>query len=182
MIIHPDKSCLLVIDIQDKLVPAISNAEQMLANSADLIEIAALLKVPVLCSEQYPKGLGGTIERIRSVLPADTRMMEKLSFSCAADSSCNQTINSIKPGQIVICGMETHVCVLQSAIQLKQQAREVYVVADAVGSRSEYDKQMALERLRHAGVQIVTKEMVMFEWLQRAGSDEFKTISKNYLR
>ncbi|WP_372597144.1 isochorismatase family protein, partial [Amphritea sp.] len=115
------------------------------------------------------------------VLPEDG-FMEKLHFSCMSDPGCNEKINSIRPNQVVIVGMEAHVCVMQTAIQIKQQAREVYVVADAVSSRSPADKAMALERMRHCGIHIVTKEMVGFEWIQQSGTPEFKEFSTKFLR
>lgn len=178
MLIHPDKSCLLVIDIQEKLLPAVQEPEAIERATIDLIEIADKMGVPILCSEQYPQGLGGTVAKVRASLPKSAKLMQKLSFSCVAEASCNEIINSIKHNQIIICGMETHVCVLQTAIQLRQQGREVYVVADAVSSRRPQDKEYALARLTQAGVHIVTREMVIFEWLQKAGNDRFREISK----
>lgn len=182
MLIHPDKSCLLVIDIQEKLLPAVQEPEATERATVDLIEIADKMGVPILFSEQYPKGLGGTATKVQAALPKSAKLMQKVSFSCVAEASCNEIINSIKPNQIIICGMETHVCVLQTAIQLRQQGREVYVVADAVSSRRSQDKDYALARLTQAGVHIVTREMVIFEWLQKAGSELFREISKTYLR
>ncbi|MAY43019.1 hydrolase [Neptuniibacter sp. UBA6509] len=181
MLIHPNKSCLLIVDIQDKLVPAIHEKEELVNNARWLAEIAAKLNVPVLTSEQYPQGLGHTISEIAEVTPADT-VMEKVHFSCMSEPSCNETINAIRPNQVVIVGMEAHVCVLQTAIQLKQQAREVYIVADCVSSRDPKDKALALERMRQCGIYIVSREMVAFEWMQKSGTDTFREISKNYLR
>ena len=181
MLIYPNSSCLLVVDIQEKLVPAVHENEALIANTRWLAEVAKLAGVPVLTSEQYPQGLGRTVEQLRDVLPEDG-YMEKLHFSCMSDPSCNEKINSIRPNQVIIVGMEAHVCVLQTAIQLKQQAREVYVVADCVSSRNPEDKAMALERMRHCGIHIVTKEMVGFEWMQQSGTPEFKEFSMNYLR
>lgn len=181
MLIHPDKSCLLVVDIQDKLVPAIHQRETLVENSKWLIEIANILKVPVFTSEQYPKGLGHTIETLREVL-ADSTYMEKTFFSCMSEPTCNQIINDQRPDQVVVIGMEAHVCVLQTAIQLKQQAREVFVVEDCVSSRNPTDKACALQRMRACGIHIVTREMVAFEWLQKAGTPEFRQISQQYIR
>ncbi len=181
MLIHPNKSCLLVIDIQDKLVPAIHDSETMIKNTRWLAEIAKIMEVPVLTSEQYPQGLGHTIPELQDVLPAEN-VMEKTFFSCMSEASCNEKINALRPNQVVIVGMEAHVCVLQTAIQLKQQAREVYVVADAVSSRNPEDKAMALERMRQCGINVVTREMVAFEWMQKSGTEQFKNISKNFLR
>ncbi|MDO6564163.1 hydrolase [Amphritea sp. 1_MG-2023] len=181
MLIYPNSSCLLVVDIQEKLAPAIDEGEAVIANVRWLAEVAKLASVPILTTEQYPKGLGPTVEQLRDVLPQEG-FMEKMHFSCMAEPNCNEKINGLKPNQVIIVGMEAHVCVLQTAIQIKQQAREVYVVADAVSSRNPADKAMALERMRHCGIHIVTKEMVGFEWIQTSGTDQFREFSQNYLR
>lgn len=181
MLIHPEKSCLLVIDIQDKLLPAIHEKEKLVANSKWLIEVAAIIKIPTITSEQYPQGLGHTVEELRAVLP-ENRYMHKTAFSCAADPDCNNIINSLDRTQVVIVGMEAHVCVLQTALQLKLQGLDVFVVADAVSSRSLEDKTYALERMRSCGIHIITREMAAFEWMQKSGTDNFKRISKEYLR
>ncbi|SEQ69779.1 Nicotinamidase-related amidase [Amphritea atlantica] len=181
MLIYPNSSCLLVVDIQEKLVPAVHESETLVTNVRWLAEVAKLAGVPILTSEQYPKGLGRTVPELLDVLPEEG-FMDKLHFSCMSDPSCNEKINSIRPNQVIIVGMEAHVCVMQTAIQIKQQAREVYVVADAVSSRNPADKQAALERMRHCGIHIVTKEMVGFEWIQKSGTEEFKTFSTQFLR
>ncbi|WP_417222387.1 hydrolase [Amphritea sp.] len=181
MLIYPNSSCLLVVDIQEKLAPAIHEGDAVIANVRWLAEVAKLANVPVLTTEQYPKGLGPTVAELQDVLPKEG-FMEKMHFSCMAEPSCNEKINSIKPNQVVIVGMEAHVCVLQTAIQIKQQAREVFVVADGVSSRNPADKAAALERMRHCGIHIVTKEMVGFEWIQTSGTDQFREFSQNYLR
>lgn len=181
MLITPDKSCLLVIDIQEKLVPAIDEKEKLIKNSKWLIEIANILKVPIMTSEQYPQGIGHTIDELKTILP-DDNYMEKIHFSCMAEPACHSKIKGSGFEQIVIIGMESHVCVLQSAIQLKQQGFDVYIVADCVSSRSLEDKAYALERMRGCGIHIVTREMVAFEWMQKSGTESFKQISKDYLR
>ncbi|WP_299176559.1 hydrolase [uncultured Neptuniibacter sp.] len=181
MLLHPNKSCLLVVDIQGNLVPAIHEHEALVSNSRWLIEIANKLNVPVLTSEQYPKGLGHTIPTIAEVVPTEG-VMEKVHFSCMSEPACNEKINALRPNQVVVIGMEAHVCVLQTVIQLKQQAREVYVVEDCVSSRNPKDKELALERMRQCGIYIVSREMVAFEWLQKAGTDTFRDISQNYIR
>lgn len=181
MLIHPDKSCLLIVDIQEKLVPAVSQSEELISNTRWLTEIALKAEVPVLTSEQYPQGLGHTIPELAEIIP-ETGLMEKTFFSCMSEPTCNEKINSLRPNQVIVTGMEAHVCVLQTAIQLKQQAREVYVVADCVSSRNPEDKALALERMRQCGIYVVSKEMVAFEWLQKSGTDLFRDVSKNYLR
>lgn len=181
MLIHPNKSCLLIVDIQEKLVPAIHEPETLVKHTRWLTEIANMVGVPVLTSEQYPQGLGKTIPEIADVIEPQN-VMEKVHFSCMSEPSCNEKINSLRPNQVVIAGMEAHVCVLQTAIQLKQQAREVYVVSDCVSSRNPDDKAMALERMRQCGIYVVSREMVAFEWLQTSGTESFREISKKYLR
>lgn len=181
MLIHPNKSCLLIVDIQEKLAPAIHEIDKVVSNTRWLTEIALKLDVPVLTSEQYPQGLGHTVSELAEIIPAEG-IMEKTYFSCMSEPACNEKINAIRPNQVVVVGTESHVCVMQTALQLKQQAREVYVVADCVSSRSPEDKALALERMRQAGIFVVSREMVAFEWMQKAGTETFREISKNYLR
>jgi nicotinamidase-related amidase len=181
MLIHPDKSLLLVIDVQDKLLPAVAEPEELLANCRWLLEIADHLKIPVLGTEQYPQGIGHTAEHLKALIPADG-MLEKTHFSCASEPACAAAIEAQQPEQVVIIGIEAHVCVLQSALELRQQARDVFVVADCIASRKPQDKALAIERMRQAGVHIVSREMVAFEWMRRAGTDSFRHISRTYLR
>jgi nicotinamidase-related amidase len=181
MLIAPNKALLLVIDIQDKLVPAVCQPEQLIKQTRWLMEIAALLDVPVLLSEQYPQGLGNTVSEL-ATLVTPQQVMEKLHFSCAAEPRCLETIQQQQRQQIVICGMEAHVCVLQTAIGLQQQGFEVFVVGDLISSRNDNDKQLAIARLQQLNIQIVSREMVAFEWMEKSGTESFKTISKNYLR
>ena len=181
MLIHPDKSCLLVVDIQERLIPAIHEAEALVDNSRWLIEIANELDVPVLTTEQYPQGLGHTSEALKPLLKPEN-ILEKSWFSCMSEPACNERINALRPDQVIVIGMEAHVCVMQTVIQLKQQAREVYVVEDCISSRNPADKAAALARMRQLGIHVVTREMVAFEWLQKAGTDTFRQISKQYLR
>lgn len=181
MLIHPDKSCLLVVDIQEKMAPVIHQGEQVTANCQWLIDIANRLEVPVLATEQYPQGLGPTLPVLKERIQPDN-IVEKIHFSAMSDPEPNSFINAGKYNQVILIGMETHVCVLQTAIELKQQAREVYVVEDCVSSRSPADKAAALERFRQCGIFVVTREMVAFEWMRRAGTETFREISKTYLR
>ncbi|MFW1676327.1 hydrolase [Pontibacter sp. JAM-7] len=181
MLIHPNKSCLLIVDVQQKLLPAVETPETLVKNVRWLGEIAQHLNVPVLISEQYPQGLGHTAAELQA-LQRNDNVMSKTFFSCMSEADCNQQINALRPNQVIITGMEAHVCVLQTAIQLKQQAREVYVVADCVASRNPADKALALERMRQCGIYVVSREMVAFEWLQKSDTAQFRYISKNYIR
>lgn len=181
MLMRAETSCLLVVDLQERLMPAINLADQVVENSAWLIQIAQRLSVPVLASEQYPRGLGRTVTAIRELLLANT-VVEKNHFSCAAELECMRRIDLLGRDQMVLVGVEAHVCVLQTALDLKMVGKEVYLVADGVSSRSSRDTELALERMRAEGVRIVSREMVAFEWLHQAGTDRFREISRDFLR
>lgn len=181
MLMRAETSCLLVVDFQERLMPAIHDAERIVAHGTWLIQIAQRLAVPALASEQYPKGLGHTVAAIRDLLPAEA-FMEKIHFSCAADRDCMRRIDALEREQIVVIGAEAHVCVLQTALGLRAAGKEVYLVADAVSSRSPRDVELALARMRAEGVRIVSREMVAFEWLHQAGTDTFRAISREFLR
>ena len=182
MLIKTEKSALLVIDVQQRLLPAVQQSADIEQSVCDLIGVASELDVPILFSEQYPKGLGPTSDKVVAALPDAALRLEKLTFSCAADATCSEQIKAVDRSQIIICGMETHVCVLQTAAELCAGGFEVFVVVDAVSSRTEENKELGLARMRQAGIQVVSKEMVIFEWLERAGTDSFRSISKAYLR
>jgi nicotinamidase-related amidase len=181
MLMRVETSCLLVVDFQERLMPAIHQADQVVAHGAWLIQIAQRLGVSVLASEQYPRGLGHTVAAIRELLPVEA-FMEKTHFSCAAERDCMRRIDALGREQIIVIGAEAHVCVLQTALDLRSVGKEVYLVADAVSSRSPRDVELALERMRAEGVRIVSREMVVFEWLHQAGTDRFREISRAFLR
>jgi nicotinamidase-related amidase len=181
MLMQRDRSFLLVVDVQEKLIPAIHEQDRVVNNTAWLLGVAGVLEVPVQASEQYPKGLGHTIDELARLIP-DGATTEKTHFSCAEAPACSAAFDALDRDQVIISGIEAHVCVLQTALGLKAAGRDVFVVADAVGSRSEQDAELALARMADAGVQLVTREMVAFEWLNQAGTPEFKRISKEYLR
>lgn len=180
MLLRAQASTLLIIDIQERLFPAIHDNEAVLEHSAWLLAIARRLGVPVLATEQYPKGLGPTLPKLRDEL-AEGEVLEKIAFSAVADPGLLQM-----PGgdgrQFVVCGTEAHVCVLQTVLGLLAEDRQVYVVDEAVGSRRPQDKALALERMRQAGAVIVSREMVAFEWMERAGTEVFREISKQFIR
>ena len=177
MLLDRHRSCLLVVDIQERLAPAMSDLERALRNAAALMQGAARLGVPMVVSEQYPKGLGPTVGEIRRLAPEGS-IVEKIHFSCASEPAVRTRLAEIGRKQIVVCGMEAHVCVLQSALGLRQAGFEPAVVADATASRVPASRDLALARLRDDGVAIVTTEMVIFEWLDRAGTDEFREVSR----
>ena len=181
MLLRAETSALLVVDFQERLMPAIHQADQTVAHAVWLIQIAQQLRIPVLASEQYPRGLGPTVAAIRNVLPAEA-FMEKNHFSCAAEQDCMRRIDNCGRVQWILAGVESHVCVLQTALELQATGKEVYLVADAVSSRSPRDVELAMDRMRSEGVRIVSREMVAFEWLHQAGTDLFRSISRDFLR
>jgi nicotinamidase-related amidase len=180
MLIRAEKSTLLLIDLQQKLHPAIHQNEQVLAHSLWLTRLAQRLGVPVICTEQYPRGLGGTLPELRALLP-DAALREKVHFSAVAEGNLFDAEGGAR-GQFVVAGTESHVCVLQTVLDLLEAGRAVFVVEEAVGSRRATDKALALERMRGAGAAIVSREMVAFEWLQRAGGEEFRAVSREFIR
>jgi nicotinamidase-related amidase len=174
MLIEREKSCLLVVDVQEKLAPAVTDPAAVIGNSAVLLRAAARLGIPVVVSEQYPQGLGPTL----AALVPESARVGKLSFSCAADPGLQERIKATSRSVLVICGMEAHVCVLQSALGFQAAGYRAVVVADAVSSRAPANRDAALQRLRENAVEVVTTEMVVFEWLGQAGTPEFKELSK----
>jgi nicotinamidase-related amidase len=181
MLLQKQDSCVLLIDVQEKLFPLVQQHEQLLSNCQWLLSLAKQLDVPTLISEQYPQGLGSTVAALRELLPTN-EPMTKMHFSCVADDACWQRIQAVEREQFILMGIEAHVCVLQTAVDLLLADKEVYVVADAISARSELDKSLALTRMQDLGVQIISREMVLFEWAERAGTDEFKALSKTFLK
>ncbi len=181
MLIKSENSALLVIDVQEKLLPGVYDNETLVKNCQWLIEVAQLMDVPVIGSEQYPQGVGPTIESLKVLLPEGS-YIGKTHFSCVDAPACNAQIESLNKQVIVICGMEAHVCVLQTALSLLEAGKQVYVVADAISSRNAKDTEFAIARMREEGVKIVTREMVGFEWIRRSDAPQFKTFSTRYLR
>jgi nicotinamidase-related amidase len=177
MLIERDRSCLLVVDVQEKLAPAMADPAGVIRNVGILMQAAARLGVPLLISEQYPQGLGHTVPELRSLAPESARVA-KLSFSCAADPGLRRRIEQVERPLIVIAGLEAHVCVLQSALGLRGAGYQTVVVADAISSRTPASREAALARLRENGVEVATTEMVLFEWLGQAGTPEFKELSR----
>ncbi|NJD36660.1 MAG: isochorismatase family protein [Betaproteobacteria bacterium] len=180
MLIDAKQSALLVVDVQGKLVPAISGWQALLDQVVWLIRLARRMEIPVLACEQYPQGLGPTHPVVAAELP-DGCIAGKLHFSAVAGAG-HGLDKSAGTGQLVVCGMEAHVCVLQTVMELLEGGKQVFVVEEGVGSRRDSDKALALARMRDAGASIVSREMVAFEWLRKADSDLFREISRNFLR
>lgn len=188
------ESVLLLVDIQERFRPTLSGMDGVIRRSGILVKAASRLGIPVLASEQYPKALGSTVEEVKSLLPGDAPIYPKLCFSAAG---CDPLLARLKElaaptggfgfgpasghgskprRQVVIAGVEAHVCVLQTALELQEADWSVHVVEDAVASRAEGDRAAALDRMVRHGVDKVTSEMVVFEWLKQAGTPEFKEL------
>ena len=176
-LLDAENSLLMIVDFQEKFIDAVSGMEEVGKRIAILTKAAAHLKIPIIVSEQYPKGLGRTVSEILSLLPQGTPVFEKLSFSAMDVPEWAEAVRASKRNQIILCGVETHVCILQTAMDLVQNLEaQIYVVEDAVSSRKLSDKDAALRRLEANGIQRVTSEMVVCEWLRQAGTPEFKEI------
>ena len=176
-----ERSHVLVVDVQEKLIPVIDGQEPIVGEIGLLLDAAEILNVPVTLSEQYPDGLGPTIPAIREHASIQNRF-DKLRFSAASGFcrtvSQSETIVHDRQQQVVLVGIETHICILQTALDLQRSGWDVCVVANAVGSRRMIDHEVGLARLSAAGVAIVTTESVLFEWCEVAGTDEFRQISR----
>ncbi|WP_437230800.1 hydrolase [Planctomicrobium sp. SH661] len=169
-------SRLVIVDMQEKFAPIIPDFDLVLSGCVKLIQAARILNVPVSATEQYPRGLGTTVPAIAELLP---HRPEKVRFSCA--EALDWALQSgLEDGrrQIVLAGIETHICMLQTALDLVSAGFEVFIAADATRSRQAEDREIALRRMSDAGVRIITSEMAMFEWCEVAGSEQFKQISR----
>ena len=172
-------SCLLVIDIQTRLAAAMPGKvlDRLKKNSTLLIRAAGILSVPVLATRQYPQGLGPVEPVISATLPADCRYFEKTAFSCAQAEDFMPELAGLKRKQVILTGIEAHVCVLQTAVDLKNAGYDVFVVIDAVSSRQRENYENAIQRLQQAGVITCNTESVIFEWLRDARHEHFKAIA-----
>lgn len=170
-----DSTGLLVIDVQEKLLPLIPERQRLILNIGFLLDAAEVMGVLVQATEQYPKGLGGTVPELARKLPPRP---EKTAFSCCAIAEVPQRFAEAGRKQILLAGIEAHVCVQQTALDLLQRGFEVFVAADAVASRSAVDREFALRRLEQAGCVLTTTEAAAFEWAGRAGTEPFRMLSR----
>lgn len=172
-----NKTIALCIDVQERLFPHIHNNAAVEQRIITLARGLRILDVPIIVTEQYSKGLGPTRAAVLEAL-GDVQPIEKITFSCCGEPTVEAHLMSSGRHTIVVFGIETHVCVQQTVLDLLAQGNHVVVVADATSSRSEMDHTMALERMRHAGAIVTTVESILFELLERAGTDTFKQISQ----
>ena len=177
MRINREDSAALVVDIQERLFQVMDGKDEFLRKCLILLEGLKVLEVPILVTEQYPKGLGSTIEPIQQVLEPDPAF-EKIAFSCCDEPVFNASLGKLARNRVIICGIEAHVCVLQTVVDLVEGGYAPVVVADCITSRHPGDKSVALERMRMEGAMITTCESILFELARVAGTESFKTISR----
>ena len=175
MKLRRDDSLLLLIDLQGRLTPAIRGIDAILERSLVLVEAARRLGVPILATEQNPRGLGPTVPEIAKWL-SDEEVVSKMHFDAMDDPAVAARLGAKGRGQVVVAGCEAHVCVLQTLFSLKQAGYSPAVVADAVGSRRDRDWDLALVRLNGWGIPSLTSEMIVFEWLERCDTPDFKAV------
>ena len=171
-----EHTALLVIDVQERLMPVIFEQEKIFANVNKLLRGAEILGLETVITEQYPKGLGNTCKEVE--MGENKTIIEKVCFSCMLSEPVTEQLKLTNVKSLIICGVESHICVLKTTLDAMKAGYEVHVVADAVSSRSAENKQLALERMRQAGAFITSVEMILFMLLDKAGTDEFKAISK----
>lgn len=175
-IIKRDDCVFLLIDIQEKFLPVIYDIQSVIDNANRLVQSALILDIPLLVTEQYPKGLGRTVDGVK--LKSDQKIIEKISFDCFRCDEFANTIDQINRKTLVIFGIEAHVCVLKTTLSALSEGYEVHLIADAVSSRTQRNRDIAIERMRQSGAFIASTEMILFQLMDKAGTDEFKAISK----
>jgi isochorismate hydrolase len=175
--IEHQETVLTIIDIQDRLAAAMSQKDRVLGNCLHLIELAKLLRIPILLTEQYPRGLGATVGAIREALPTYSPL-EKVAFDSCREAVFSQAVSTTGRKTFLLTGMETHICVLQTGLGLLRKGYAVHLVQDAVCSRTKDNHRAGLAFLRQAGAVITSTETVLFQLLEKAGTEAFKVISK----
>ncbi|HTZ17330.1 MAG TPA: hydrolase [Dissulfurispiraceae bacterium] len=176
-LLSKDNCILVIVDIQERLANAMNVKDSVINNCLHLIELAKMYAIPILLTEQYPKGLGRTVEEIQKAVP-DYNPVEKTSFSCCGECGFVDKLRESGRKTVVLTGMETHVCVLQTCIELMKDGLNVHLVKDAVCSRTKENWKTGTEFMRDAGAVITCTETVLFQLLGAAGSEEFRAISK----
>lgn len=175
-LLKADQAQFLLIDMQQKLFPAIHNGENLLKQACFLLSSCRILNVPVKFTEHYPKGLGGTVGEILECMPEGASRFEKIHFSCWAEPGFNAFFHKEGRHQVIVAGIEAHICVFSTAMQLLDVGYEVVVASDAVGSRNPEHRSICLETMRQAGAAVLPAESIVYQMLERAGTPAFKEI------
>lgn len=176
-IINKNDSCLVIVDVQEKLYPYVENKDEIKNKIIKLLKAAKLFSIPVVVTEHYPKGLGKTIEEIASEIKGIPKI-EKVTFSCYGSNDFGFSLKSLGKKKVIICGIETHICVAQTVFDLIENEYKLFVAADAVGSRNRFDHDIAIERMKKEGAVISTTEAIMYELMGEASSMLFKEFLK----
>ena len=182
MLMKRKDSLLMIIDVQERLAPVTEKPREVITGCSKLVSVAKLLNIPFIITEQYPEGLGSTIVDIRNAAEEKASYLTKTEFSSADNKNILKAVKAHSKKQIIIAGVETHICVLQTALALKALGFDVFVVGNACSSRTAVQNAYGIQRLMGNQVDIVTTEMVFFEWLEKSGTEEFKEISKKYVK
>ncbi len=177
MRILAEETMALVVDFQERLLPVIDQSEELLRRSGILVKGLKALGIPMVVSQQYTKGIGMTVPAIAEAVGEDFAYLDKLAFSCAEDEQLLAKLREIGRKNIILCGIEAHICVLQTAIDLLAMGYQVILVEDCIGSRKENDKAVAIRRAEAEGAVLTTYEAILFELTRVAKTDLFKTIS-----
>ena len=171
--LRPERALLVVVDLQEKLLPAIPDRERVVRNSRLLLRLAKEVRVPVLFTTQYTKGLGAIVPDVRAEAPA-AQLFDKTSFGCFGDEAIGAAVEAAGRDQLLICGIETHICVAQTVLGAFEKGYEVHVASDAVGSRTEENHRVGLSRMERTGAVLSSAEMAVYELLGRSDSPAFK--------
>jgi len=168
---------LVVIDVQEKLFVHVAEKEKLAENLAKLVQFAHIMKIPIILTEQYPKGLGPTIFQIKHLVP-DFQPVEKVEFSCFGSQKFREALTKTQAKTLILTGIEAHICITQTAVEGLENGFRIYVVEDATSSRILQDKATAIHRMRQSGATVVSTEMLIYELLKKAGTPEFKDTLK----
>jgi nicotinamidase-related amidase len=175
--LEKEQAVLLIVDIQERLAAVMEKKDRVVKNNQHLIELAKMINMPVVVTEQYPKGLGRTVPELQTALP-NYRPVEKLTFDCCGQPTFLPALKSLNRNTVILTGMETHICVLQTCLGLLKDGMNVHVVQDAICSRTNENWKTGMEFMREAGAVITCTETVLFQLLKAAGTAEFKAISQ----
>jgi nicotinamidase-related amidase len=175
-LLTPQNALLLIVDIQGKFVPVIQNADRLIERAAILIQAADTLGIPIVVSEQYPKGLGHTTDRLTQHLPLNAAIFEKSAFGCGADPDIQAFLGSLNRKQVMVCGIEAHVCVNQTVHQLLAEGYQVHLIQDAVSSRHKQDAKTGIAKMLQSGATPSCVELALFELLGNAQHPAFKSL------
>ena len=175
--LEKETAVLLIVDIQERLAVVMGQKDPVVRNNLHLIELAKMISMPVVVTEQYPKGLGRTVPELQAALPS-YRPVEKITFDCCGQPTFLPALKSLNRSTVILTGMETHICVLQTCIGLLKSGMNVHVVQDAICSRTKGNWKAGIELMRQAGAVITCTETVLFQLLKAAGTEEFKAISQ----